>query len=264
MSTQRIVAAAQIVVRRGDVEWNVRRHVRLARAAADEGAQIVLFPEMSLTGYELDRARDLAFTGQDERLGPLAEAAAAGALTLVVGAPVRAGSRLHIGAFIVSPDGGIALYTKRRLGAFGPSAAVDGVVPPAEATVFQPGDHDPLVRLGARTAAVAICADIGAPEHPRQAAQRGATTYLASMFVIPSEFDAEAAALSRYAAEHAMAVVMANHGGPTGGLASAGRSSLWSERGDLVARLEDRGDGVALGFESDQGWRGRAIRVDGA
>ncbi len=264
MSSHRILAAAQIAVRRGDVEWNLRRHVRLARAAADEGAQLVLYPEMSLTGYELDLARDLAFTEQDERLRCLVEAAAACSITIVAGAPVRTGSRLHIGAFIVTPDGGIALYTKRRLGAFGPAAAVDGVVPPAEATVFQPGDHDPLVRLGDRTAAVAVCADIGAPEHPRRAAQRGATTYLASMFVIPSEFDAETAALGRYAAEQALAVVMSNHGGPTGGLATAGRSSIWSERGDLVVRLDDRGDGVALGFESDGGWRGRTIRVDRA
>jgi NAD+ synthase (glutamine-hydrolysing) len=169
------------------------------------------------------------------------------------------GSRLYIGAFIICPDRSVALYTKRRLGAFSPAANCDGTVPPAEATVFHPGDLDPLVRFGGNTAAVAVCADTGQPSHPQQAADRGAKTYLASMFVIPSEFERESAALRAHAVKYRMAVALANFGGPSGGLASGGRSAIWSEAGELLAQLGVAGAGLVVAIEGDAGWRARTI-----
>jgi predicted amidohydrolase len=260
----RAIAAAQTVPVRGDVDANLERHLRLVPLAAQDQAQVLVFPELSLTGYELDLAGKLAFSPDDPRLAPLVEAAASHSMILVAGAPVRLESRLHIGAFIISPDRTVGLYTKHRLGAFSSAAGCDGIVPPAEATAFQPGTLNPLVRFAGNTAAVAICADIGQPSHPHQAAARGAKAYLASMFVIPSEFDGEAARLGTYAARHSMAVAFANYGGPSGGLRSAGRSGIWSEAGELLARLEAGGAGVAVAVERDAGWRARAIMVGGA
>lgn len=249
---------------RGDVEANLEQHLRLAALAAEAGAQLCIFPELSLTGYEIDLAEKLAFAPADPRLAPLADAAAAHAMTLVVGAPVALDARLHIGAFVLAPDRSLEIYTKRHLGAFSGSARVDGRVPPAEATVFAPGDRDPLVRLGDGTAAVAICADTGRPSHPERAARRGARSYLASVFVIPSAIEEDVVRLAGYAAKHAMAVVFANYGGPSGGLAAAGRSAVWSETGELLARLEPRGAGVVVASESDAGWRAQAIGLDAA
>ena len=242
----RSLAVAQTIPVRGDVDANVAQHLELVDVAAQERAGVLLFPELSLTGYELDLAQELAFTENDSRLAPLVDAAMAHAMTLIVGAPVRISAHLHIGAFILTSDGGIDLYTKRHLGAFPPSACCDGVVPPAEATVFQPGDRNPLVRVGEHLAAVAICADTGRPSHPQAAAERGATAYLASMFVIPSEFERETANLRTYAARHSMVVAFANYGGPTGGLASAGGSAIWNEHGEMVVRLGGRGVGVGV------------------
>jgi predicted amidohydrolase len=260
MPHTRSIAVSQTVPVRGDVDANVAQHLQLVDAAARERAGVLVFPELSLTGYELDLAQELAFSEDDPRLVPLVEAAAANVMTLIVGAPVRIESRLHIGAFILTPDGGIDLYTKHRLGAFAPSACCDGVVPPAEATVFQPGDCNPLVQVGERLAAVAICADTGRPSHPQAAAGRGATAYLASMFVIPSEFERETANLRAYAARHSMVVAFANYGGPTGGLASAGRSAIWNERGEMVVQLGGIGAAVVVGIAEERGWqRGTVI-----
>jgi predicted amidohydrolase len=264
MFRARSLGAAQTVPLRGDVEANVEQHVRLVHAAAREQAQVLVFPELSLTGYELDLARALAFSPGDPRLGALRDAATSGSITLVVGAPVRIGSRLHIGAFILSPDGTVEVYTKRHLGAFSPSASCDGGLPPAERTVFDPGDRNPLVRFRGNTAAVAVCADIGRPSHPREAADRGAKTYLASMFVIPSELERETANLKEHALRHAMAVVFANYGGPSGGLASGGKSAIWSERGELLVQLGATGAGVAVATERRAGWNATSVLLDGA
>jgi len=191
MTRSRSIAVAQTCPIKGDVQANLEEHVRLARVAAAEGAQAVVYPELSLTGYEIGLASVLAFSEDDPRLSSLRDAASYHSMTLIVGAPVRIGPRLHIGAFIILPDGTTDLYAKHYLGAFSHSASCDGTLPPAEATVFQPGDRNPLIRFGGNIAAVAVCADIGRSSHPQQAADRGARAYLASMFVIPSDFEGE-------------------------------------------------------------------------
>ena len=54
------IGAAQPVPCRGDVAENLTRHVRLIRLASAHGAQALVFPELSLTGYELDLADRIA------------------------------------------------------------------------------------------------------------------------------------------------------------------------------------------------------------
>jgi predicted amidohydrolase len=261
MAQPRAIAVAQTIPARGAVDANLEEHVRLAHVAADERAEVVVFPELSLTGYEIGLADELAFSESDPRLVPLLDVASSRSLTVIVGAPVRVESRLHIGAFIVSPDRTVTLYTKHHLGAFSTSASVDGDVPPAEATVFHAGDRNPLVALGGGPAALAVCADAGRPSHAEAAARRGARAYLASMFVIPSEFAGETAKLPAYAERHEMAVAFANYGGPSGGLASAGRSAIWSEAGERLAELAAAGAGVAVAIEGPSGWRAKTVVV---
>src|SRR5271154_5885430 len=103
MARSRAIAVAQTCPVKGDVQANLDEHIRLARLAAAEEAEIVVFPELSLTGYELALADELAFSEGDPRLSSLLDLAASHGTTLVVGGPVRAGSSLHIGAFIVNP-----------------------------------------------------------------------------------------------------------------------------------------------------------------
>ena len=264
MARSRSIAVAQTCPVAGDVQANLDEHICLARLAAKEGAEVVVFPELSLTGYELANAESLAFSEGDSRLSPLLDLAASQGTILVVGAPVRVGSLFCIGAFILYPTRTTELYTKHHLGAFPPSASCDscdGTVPPAEATVFQAGKRNPLIRFGDNLAAVAICADIGRPAHPQQAADRNANIYLASMFVIPSDLEGEVSKLSRYAAQHRMMTALANFGGPSGGLRSAGRSAIWSETGELLVQLEANGSGIAVVTETQQGRRIQAVMV---
>ncbi len=61
------VALAQISSRIGDVQFNAEKHARFIREASSEGADLVVFPELSLTGYVL---KDLAY----EVAGPCREA----------------------------------------------------------------------------------------------------------------------------------------------------------------------------------------------
>ena len=81
------------------------------------------------------------------------------------------------------------------------------------------------------------------------------------MFVIPSDFEGEVSKLTRYAVQHRMMTALANFGGPSGGLTSAGRSSIWSEAGDLLVQLEVNGPGIAVVAETQHSRRSRAVMV---
>ena len=255
----RALAVAQTIPVPGDVEANLAQHLRLARRAAAAGAGVVVFPELSLTGYELDLAAALAFTERDPRLEPLRALASALDLVLVAGAPARIDSRLFIGAYILSPGGGIDLYTKHHLGAFSPNDSPGGSVPPAESSVFEAGTRNPLIRIGDRSAAIAVCADTGRASHAQAAADRGADVYLASMFVIPADLERDTARLQSYATQHAMAVAFSNYGGPSGGLPSGGCSAVWSPSGTLIGQLGSAGAGLVVATPCDDGWRAELV-----
>ena len=70
-----VVALAQIAPRLGDLEFNLRRHLELIEEAARLGAALIVFPELSLTGYFLkDLVPDVALRDDSAELVQLAAA----------------------------------------------------------------------------------------------------------------------------------------------------------------------------------------------
>jgi predicted amidohydrolase len=58
-----------------------------------------------------------------------------------------------------------------------------------------------------------------------------------------------------------MAVLLANHGGPTGGWTSAGRSAFWDEQGRLVGAVPGSGDALLIATAGSGGWCGDSVPV---
>lgn len=250
------IAFVQTVPLAGDVLGNLEQHLALIREASSESPEVIVFPELSLTGYELHSADELAFVVDDARLVPLREAAEAGRFTLVVGAPVRLRDKLYNGALLLGPDGTTRVHGKQYLGSFGEEARVDGELPPGEPSIFVPGTEPEYLSLAGGIAAVAICAEANRPEHASHAAKQNARAYLACSFVIPSEYEAATRNLRKRAIDHKMLVGFANFGGPSGGLRSAGGSSAWAPGGELLAKLPDEGAGVLTVSFARGCWRG--------
>ena len=90
--------------------------------------------------------------------------------------------------------------------------------------------------------------------HAAAAASAGARIYAASALVGESGYPVDSALLQDYARRHRMAVLLANHGGPTGGWTSAGRSAFWDAHGRLIAATPGPGDGLLVVRASGDGW----------
>ena len=78
------VAAAQIDPTEADIAENLGKHMHYIELARQRDVDVLVFPELSLTGYQVrSRTPDLAITRDDPRLLMLAEAA--GDMTVVAG-----------------------------------------------------------------------------------------------------------------------------------------------------------------------------------
>jgi predicted amidohydrolase len=68
------IALAQIDCRLGDIEANLKKHLHYIDAAIKARAEVIVFPELSLTGYSLkDAVFDVALPLDDKKLGALYE-----------------------------------------------------------------------------------------------------------------------------------------------------------------------------------------------
>lgn len=237
-----------------DVARNAQNHLAFVRAAAQQGVQLLVFPELSLTGYELQHLAAHVLDSDGAALAPLRQAARDQAMTLVVGAPAaatRAGDLPSIGAWVLHADGSTTLYRKRHLHG-------------SETQFASAGEDDALVLplAGIRTG-LAICADATQPEHADAAARAGAALYASGALISENGYGPESAQLQDYARKHAMAVLLANHGGPSGGYASAGRSAFWAPGGDEVVAAPGPGQCLVVATRNGDGeWSGRVVPLD--
>jgi predicted amidohydrolase len=242
-----IIAAAQSMSVPGDISRNVAHHLRFGTIAAERGAQLLVFPELSLTGYELTIARSNAVRPDSSDLDPLRHLATHAHMIVVVGAPVlNDHDQLHIAALTFRPDGSVVTYTKM-------------FVHQSEEEVFTSGPGGPTLLVENAAIALAICADATHPQHAATAAARGANVYAVGVMITEDGYARKVAFLKNYALEHRMAVLLANYSGATGGWVSAGKSALWSEDGQLVAASTGTEEALVVGMKQNGVWQGIVV-----
>lgn len=213
-----VIAVAQPRCVSFDVAANALAHAATVRAA---GARVVVFPELSLTGYELEAE---AVSVGDPRLAPIVEACAAVGALALVGAPVqRDDGRSHIAMLAVAGRGVSVAYRKLWLGT-------------AEAERFTAGSAPAAVEVDGWRLGLAICKDTGVPRHAADTAALGMDVYVAGTVKTADEATLQAERARRVAIDHGVWVAVASFAGPTGGGfdQTAGRSSIWAPNGTAV------------------------------
>jgi predicted amidohydrolase len=212
------VAVAQPPCVPHDVAANARAHAAAVRSA---GARVVVFPELSLTGYELDAA---AVDPGDERLAPLIEACAETGTIALAGAPVAEGRASYIAVLAVDRAGASVAYRKMWLG-------------DEEAVRFTPGPEPARIVVDGWRLGLAVCKDTGVPGHAADTAALGIDAYLAGTVKHADEAELQHERARRIAVEHRVWVAVASFAGATGGGydETAGRSGIWAPDGGLIS-----------------------------
>ena len=214
------VAAVQPACSARDVAGNAGRHADAVRAA---GARLVVFPELSLTGYELDAAPvDVG----DPALAPLTGACAATGSVALAGAPVAdEQGRAYIAMLRIDGTGVRVAYRKSWLGG-------------AEPARFTAGAGPVVLDLDGWRLGLGICKDTGVFQHVAAIAALGVDGYVAGLVHRPEELAEQEARAVVIARACRAPVVFASFAGPTGDVfdETAGCSAVWSPDGRAVAR----------------------------
>ncbi len=199
------VTIAQINLVVGDINGNLAKILRtLARARDELGSRLVVFPELTITGYPpedlllrpafVDAAMDAV-----DILVPRVVGIAA-----VVGHPWRDGQRLYNAASVIDEGRLLARYLKHRLPNYG---VFD------ELRYFVPGGSPCVVDIDGVPVGVTICEDVwesGPVEHSVEQGAKLVVNLNASPFHVNKPAEREQAVVAKRARASAVPIVYAN------------------------------------------------------
>ena len=241
------IAVAQIPSKKGNVEINISTHLKAINKASELGVNYIVFPELSLTGYEPELAANLVFSEDDQRLHPLIESAIKNKITIGIGAPLRSNELPQIGLLIISQTGAVDSYAKMHLH-------------PIEEKYFTKGSRYNLIDIGNTKIANAICADIANKKHASSCATFGADIYIAGVLITENGYEVDSELLSNYSKDFNMLVAIANHSQPSGGWIPIGKSAIWY-KGNLLARAGESEMALVVAKQIDHVWSGQVIKI---
>jgi predicted amidohydrolase len=233
------IAIAQCAPALGAFKRNVAMHQEWIGRARARGAELVMFPELSLTGYYLkDLAGEIACAADDEALRPIADASRD--LDVSAGFVERGpDARLHIAQGYWSRGKLVHVHRKVYLPTYG--IFDDG-------RYFGPGDRFDVFASAAGPAGIAICEDLWHVSVPYLYGATGATTVFAPS-ASPGRGVAEGGDLGTaescrlmdrfYAQYLTMYIVFVNRVGHEDGIAFWGGSEIVAPDGSVVARARD-------------------------
>ncbi|MEJ2606164.1 MAG: NAD+ synthase [Anaerolineales bacterium] len=228
--TQLRIALAQLDMTVGDIDGNCQKIASAIAKVRESKVDIVVFPEMSVTGYPPEDLLlkpdfiEAARRGLDE-LVPLTAG-----ITAIVGVPY-ASPDLYNAAAVLHNKELVEVYAKRYLPNYG---VFD------ENRYFQSGKQSPIFNLGEVRFGVSICEDIWYPTGPpEEQASRGGAHLLINISASPYYMGKgviRERMLSTRAVDNAAFVAYCNLIGGQDELIFEGRSVICGPQGHVLAR----------------------------
>jgi predicted amidohydrolase len=227
------ICVAQTRPVKADVAANIVQHKNLVSFAVAEGAGLVVFPELSLTGYEPRLAGELAMEITDTRLNVFQELSDLEQIGIGVGIPQKARAGILITMVLFQPGTPRQSYSKQFLHS-------------DERPYFITAEQQPALALPAAKIAIAICYESSVPGHTQAAAKAGAVIYIASIAKSAAGAGTAITQLSSIAKRFGFTVLMSNGVGECDGIPCGGRSFIWNTEGLLMGQLDSFQEGILL------------------
>ncbi len=235
-------ALAQFPCKIGNKQHNINKMAKYTKQAEKQKTDIIIFPEMSLTGYT---TRDLTYELAEEIPGPSTEKIGRIAkkenLYIIYGMPERSEKGkaiIYNSAVLTGPEGYIGKYRKMHL----PTHSVF-----EEKRYFRLGYQTPVFETNIGKLGITICYDIFFPEITRALRLQGAKIIIcisASPAVRKNFFETLTAAR---ALENTCFLAYVNLVGIENGLQFWGGSRLISPSGTIIAQSKYNEEDISFG-----------------
>ena len=227
------LCVAQTRPLKGDIEKNIESHKKIIELASRIQADLVFFPELSLTGYEPKMARKLASFENDNRYNIFQTLSEANNIIICIGTPLKSDFGIFISMLIYEPTKLVQIYSKQFLH--------DDELP-----YFIAGKKQVYLHASPDKLAPAICYELSVPEHSANAFRNGANIYVASVAKTKDGVEKAKKILSEIAKKYAMIVVMSNCVGVCDDFECGGASAVWNMHGELIEQLDDKNEGILI------------------
>lgn len=227
------ICAAQTKPFKGDIDRNIVSHNRLIDLAVSFKTDIIVFPELSLTGYEPILSQKLATNQNDKRLDIFQTISETNSITICVGLPTKSNSGIQISMIIFQPNKARQTYSKQHLHS-------------DEHPYFVNGQQQVILTIDNHKIAPAICYESLLLEHSKKVFKSGAGIYIAS---VAKSANGLTKAFKHYpdiAKKYSMIVLMSNCLGHCDNFESVGKSSIWNKNGLLLGQLNDINEGILI------------------
>jgi predicted amidohydrolase len=243
------IALAQLAPRLGDVDANLELSAEWLRRATDDGAQLVVFPELALTGYLLqDLVPEVALRADDPRLAELSRQAPG--VMVAIGFVEETDAHRYCNSVALLRDGELlGLHRKLYLPTYG--LFDEGRFTRAGDRIRTVAVGEPLGRIG-----LSVCEDFWHPSVPMLQAQDGASL-LINVAAGPARAPGSAAGIQAIAGWHKMqdtyallgtvAIAFCNRVGNEEGLTFWGGSRLLAADGSVIAEAPLYEEALAVG-----------------
>jgi len=172
------VAIAQIEAIKGNIEENIENHLKWIKETVQNRADMVVFPELSVTGYEPDLAESLATDQNNTRLDEIQSLSDKNGVTIGVGLPTKDENDTFVSMIIFQPHKERVTYSKQYL------------YPPEE-SIFKAGKNPLVLNFDTEVVSPAICYETTNKAHCEFAKRNKATIYVASVLSSINGIDAE-------------------------------------------------------------------------
>ena len=231
------VAVVQMAATEGQIDLNLEKIIALSREAASAGAQIIVFPELALSGYFHKNIAQYALSTEDPPIRQLAAAAHELQAALLVGFAERSedAEKPYISQLIALPDGSLEVYRKIHLGRF-------------EKASFNAGTEFPVFSSHGIKFAVGICWDWHFPEVAAIYSLKGAEVLLAphaSLLISGDRRQIWCKYMGARAYDNSVYVAACNLTGcDSNGREFSGGAVIWDPRGEIIAQTGDQAEPI--------------------
>ncbi|MFK8060950.1 MAG: carbon-nitrogen hydrolase family protein [Polaribacter sp.] len=227
------ICIAQTKSIKGDVKENIKNHLRIIDFAIHLNADLILFPELSITGYEPELAKELATHINDKIFNPFQKTANKNNLVIGIGMPTKAIDGAHISMLIFKPKKDRVVYSKQ-------------ILHKDELAYFISGTQQLFLNVLDKKIAIGICYETLQREHFVNAVRNKSDIYIASVAKPNRGLKKAYLHFPEIANEFEIPILMANCVGYCDNFLSNGKSSIWDHKGKLIEQLDEENQGILI------------------
>lgn len=228
-----LICIAQTKSETGKIQENINNHLRIADTAIDAKADLLVFPELSITNYETKLASQYALDIQSEIFNPFQKLSDGNNINIAIGAPKQSDDGLSISMFIFSPNNERRVYSKQ-------------ILHEDEFPYFVCGKEQVILNIKDKKIALGICYETLQREHFLNAFNKGVDIYVASVAKSKSGVAKAHEHFANMSREFKTPILMSNCIGVCDNVMSAGQSATWNNSGQLIDKLDDNNQGMLI------------------